>query len=285
MNSLRIAHEHHVYSDHVEATPEYWDSIANEWQQQGDERSWRVVSDAVNLELLRRWLPMEHGGRVLKTDLFDEGVGTGLVPQLTARFDHVAGIDISPSLVAMVRARFPQLEAEIADVRALPFADASFDAVVSNSTLDHFTSRDDIEASFRELNRVMRVGGTFLVTLDNPLNPVVAIRNGLSDRLRAATHLVPFAVGATCGPRQLRTLLRASGFEVARMSGSSIAHACSPFSADTRSTGLGATRRSAATRDSGPRSKGLRVFPRGTSPGISWRRSHESHDERQPGIR
>jgi len=218
MNSLRIAHEHHVYSDHVEATPEYWDSIANEWQQQGDERSWRVVSDAVNLELLRRWLPMEHGGRVLKTDLFDEGVGTGLVPQLTARFDHVAGIDISPSLVAMVRARFPQLEAEIADVRALPFADASFDAVVSNSTLDHFTSRDDIEASFRELNRVMRVGGTFLVTLDNPLNPVVAIRNGLSDRLRAATHLVPFAVGATCGPRQLRTLLRASGFEVARMS-------------------------------------------------------------------
>jgi len=199
------------------ATPEYWDEIAGAWRCVGEERSWRMVSDAVNAQLLTRWLSPDPAGSVLKTDLFDEVVGGGLVPWLSGSFKRVAGIDISPALVEMARARFPRLQAETADVRVLPFPDAEFDTVVSNSTLDHFPSHDDIAVALRELHRVLKSGGRLLVTFDNPLNPIVAIRNALPERLRTASGIVPFAVGATCGPRRLRALLQQTGFEVSKV--------------------------------------------------------------------
>jgi SAM-dependent methyltransferase len=198
-------------------TPEYWDEIAGKWRRVGEGRAWRMVSDAVNAELLSHWVSPDPGGSVLKTDLFDEVVGTGLVPWLSASFGRVAGIDISPALVAMARARFPGLRAEAADVRSLPFPDGEFDAIVSNSTLDHFPSHEDIGVALEELHRVLRRGGRLLVTFDNPLNPVIAVRNALPERLRAATRMVPFAVGATCGPRRLRALLEQTGFDVSRV--------------------------------------------------------------------
>jgi SAM-dependent methyltransferase len=203
--------------DSIAPTPAYWDEIADEWRSTGGERAWRMVSDAVNARLLSRWLQPDPAGAVLKTDLFDEVVGTGLMPWLSKSFRHVAGIDISPALIDMARARFPELEAEGADVRTMPFADETFGTVVSNSTLDHFPTPDDIAIALAELHRVMRRGGTLLITLDNPVNPVVALRNALPERLRTASRMVPFAVGATCGPRRLRALLQQAGFDVMKM--------------------------------------------------------------------
>jgi SAM-dependent methyltransferase len=198
------------------ANSDYWDEIAAEWKQRGRTGVWRMVSDGVNCDLVSRWLPPCPGGSVLKTDLFDEFVGAGLVPRLLETFGTVTGIDISPVVVDAARARYPRMKAETADVRQLPFADGEFDAVVSNSTLDHFPSHDDIAAALVELHRVLRPGGTLLVTLDNPLNPVVAVRNALPERVRAATRLVPFAVGATYGQGGLGHLLEQTGFEVKR---------------------------------------------------------------------
>jgi len=198
-------------------TPEYWDQIAGAWCPVDEARAWRMVSDAVNARLLTEWLAPNAQGSVLKTDLFDEVASSGLVPWLSASFAHVAGVDVSPALVDIVRARFPGLHVEVSDVRTLPFPDGTFDTVVSNSTLDHFPSRRDIATALNELHRVMRSGGTLLVTLDNPLNPVVAIRNMLPERFRAASGLVPFSVGATCGPRRLRAMLQQTGFEVTRL--------------------------------------------------------------------
>ena len=197
------------------APADYWDGVADDWGRRPRRSSWRAVSDAVNGELVGRWLPHTPDGRVLKTDLFDELAGAGLVPKLLESFGAVSGIDVSPALVARVRALHPGLDARAADVRSLPFETGGFDAAVSNSTLDHFASLDDVAASLRELNRVLRPGGTLLVTLDNPLNPVVAVRNAMPARWRDATGLVPYAVGVTCRrPRDLRALLATAGFDV-----------------------------------------------------------------------
>jgi len=190
----------------------YWDGIAAEWEHSGDGKAWRMVSDAVNVSLLERWLPRDPGGSVLKTDLFDEATGAGLVPWLSASFARVYGVDIAPALVKDVRCRHPGLRAEAADVRNLPFEKDSFECVVSNSTLDHLPTRDDIAAAVRELHRVMRPGGHLLITLDNPVNPIVGFRNMLPAGLRR--RLVPYALGATLGPRGLRLLLEQCGFDV-----------------------------------------------------------------------
>jgi SAM-dependent methyltransferase len=176
-----------------------------------------MVSDAVNTALLRRWLSPDPSGSVLKTDLFDEVTGNGLVPWLSTSFADVTGIDISPALVQMARERFPRIHAEPADVRSLPYSDETFDVVVSNSTLDHLATAADIGCAVQELFRVMTRGGTLVITLDNPVNPVVALRNALPERVRTASRMVPFAVGATLGPRRLTMLLQRTGFEVEKV--------------------------------------------------------------------
>lgn len=175
---------------------------------------WRDHSDAVNRRLLRRWLPPGRVGAVLKTDLFDEASAEGLYPVLSQRAERVVGVDVWPAAVEAARRQHPDLEVHRADVRALPFPDASFDVVVSNSTLDHFDSFDDIPRALAELHRVLRPGGTLIVTMDNLVNPLVALRNALPFWPLQRLGVVPYFVGATCGPRRLRRVLAASRFRV-----------------------------------------------------------------------
>jgi SAM-dependent methyltransferase len=176
----------------------------------------RAYSDHVNRNLIAAWLPA-HVGRVLKTDVFDEAVADGLYPFLRERADEVVGIDVSEGAVAAARRRHPDFHAECADVRDLDFADGSFDVVVSNSTLDHLETIDDIRAALRELERVLAPGGVLVVSLDNPVNPLVAVRNALPFGALNRLGLVPYNVGATCGPGRLRRLLDEAGFVVGEL--------------------------------------------------------------------
>jgi len=79
----------------------------------------------------------------------------------------------------------------VADVRQLDFGDNSIELIISNSTLDHFQQAEDIDRSLAELARVLVPGGLLLVTMDNPLNPVIALRNRLPKSLLGRTALAP----------------------------------------------------------------------------------------------
>jgi SAM-dependent methyltransferase len=84
--------------------------------------------------------------------------------------------------------------------------------VVSNSTLDHLETSDEIAIAVRELHRVTRPGGHLLITLDNPVNPIVGFRNMIPRVWRRG--VLPYELGATLGPRALRVMLERNGFEV-----------------------------------------------------------------------
>jgi len=190
----------------------YWDGVARDAEATASSPLWRLHADQATQELLRRWLPEERSGRILKTDLYDESCTDGLVPQLGEHADVVVGVDVSTVVArrATVRAA---VCAVTGDVRHLPFRAGSFDVVVSNSTLDHFAKHADIARALRELERVLAVGGVLIVTLDNPRHPLVRLRNALAPAWQRL-GLVPYALGATHGPRALRAALAASGFEV-----------------------------------------------------------------------
>ena len=173
----------------------------------------RAYSDAVNKRLLDRWLP-ERCDHILKTDLFDEVAGDGLVRFLLSRAGRVSGIDIAEAVVESASARHPRLEALTCDVRSLPYASATFDLVVSTSTLDHFDRPGDLEQALAELHRVLRPGGVLIVTLDNASNPLVALRNVLPYGVLHRLGLVPYPTGVTHGLDGLCDRVDTEGFAV-----------------------------------------------------------------------
>jgi len=193
---------------------DHWEALASDWAEHNPQVLWRAHSDAVNLRLLQRWLPRSGVRRILKTDLFDEAFGNGLMPPLVAAASGVYGIDVSTGVVAAAGRREPRLRSVRSDVRRLPFADGAFDVVVSISTLDHFRERSDIDGSLAEIHRTLRLGGRLILTLDNALNPVVALRNAIPFSPLRRVGLVPYFVGATYGPRGLSEALSATGFRL-----------------------------------------------------------------------
>jgi SAM-dependent methyltransferase len=192
----------------------YWDVVSQEWTQGQSHHLWRTHSDEVNLGLLRRWLPAGSVEHLLKTDLFDELVSEGLCPFLSGRANAVFGIDLSPLTLHSVRGWSVDPSRIAADVRHLPFPENSFDVIVSNSTLDHFHSAADIASSLRELHRVLRAGGLMILTLDNPINPAIFLRNRLSFRMLHRLRILPYYVGVTLRPKPLKDLFEETGFNV-----------------------------------------------------------------------
>lgn len=152
--------------------------------------------------------------RVLKTDLFDEATGeTGLYPLLVSVARTAVGIDIAPFIMRRAQSQHETFQVVGADVGCLPFADQSFDVVISNSTLDHMDSLDDVADALKELCRVLKVDGQLLMTFDNFSNPIIALRDLLPTPLMERTGIIPYYVGASCGPRRLQKMVLAAGFE------------------------------------------------------------------------
>jgi SAM-dependent methyltransferase len=202
-----------------------WDVVGVAWTSRRPQRLWREFTDRNQLSLVDRWLTRvasaggrsnRHPGRgtLLKTDLFDEVAGRGVVAALTAAGLRVTAVDISPVVVAAAAARNPGLEVFVADVRTLPFGEAMFDGVLSWSTLDHFESTADIQRALVEIRRVIRSGGRLILTMDNPAHPLIRLRNGPLLPVLRWLGIVPYQVGATLEQRALAAMVWEAGFDL-----------------------------------------------------------------------
>ena len=107
--------------------------------------------------------------------LLDVACGPGLVSAAAAaRGANVTGIDFSPNMVAEARRRYPALTFHPGDAAALPFEDASFDAVVIGFGLHHFL---DPARALAEAWRVLRRGGRLSFTTWAP--PEMHVMHGI----------------------------------------------------------------------------------------------------------
>jgi len=117
----------------------------------------------------------------LGTDVGDVGCGTGrLEPWLAARGLSPRGVDLSPEMIRVARRDHPGFEFGVADLRELPFDDASLAGVVCWYSLMYLVPSDR-PAAFGELARVVKPGG-YLVTAFKAGDSQVR-RGGLSTRL------------------------------------------------------------------------------------------------------
>lgn len=187
----------------------YWENGA--WMSHKTNTVWRGHADWVNNRLLKRWLTAKPQGAVLKTDLYEEAVGLGQLPWLAQNFAQVQGIDVSPDVVKKAKAEHIGLSAVVGDVRELPFPNNSFEAVVSLSTLDHFTDKGALLESIAEVSRVLKPGGSLVLTLDNPANPIIGLRQMLPHSVVQTGGIVPYYCGATLHPSEFESVLSGAG--------------------------------------------------------------------------
>ena len=113
---------------------------------------------------------LDRGG-VDGADVLEIGLGFGTLGAILAqRSRSYVGVDIAEGPVAMMRDRVRELQlsdhatAEQASVLELPFADETFDVVVSIGCLHH---TGNLRLAISEVHRVLRTGGRAIVMLYN----------------------------------------------------------------------------------------------------------------------
>jgi ubiquinone/menaquinone biosynthesis C-methylase UbiE len=149
-------------------------------------------------------------------DLLDVGGGTGRHAIRLARSGaRVTVIDFSEGMIAKARAKLGNEEIQFVfhDVlRPFPFADRSFDYVLSALLLEHIPV-PDLEAFFRELCRVTRDDGSILVTAMHPARFLrgrsANFRDSSGEEVRPRSYeasLSDYVMGALRGGLEIRVL-------------------------------------------------------------------------------
>jgi len=167
-------------------------------------------AQATGLELLQ----VQPGERV-----FELGCGAGAALVVLVRAagpaGRVVGLDLSPRMIHLAAARLrraglaQRADLVVADASAIPFADASFDAVFMSFTLELFDT-PEIPLVLAQCGRVLRPGGRIgVVSLSRaaPLRWPTRLYERLHDRFPATLD---------CRPIHGRLALEAAGFEQAR---------------------------------------------------------------------
>ena len=171
--------------------------------------------------LFRQWAArvadaaaIRDGQRVL-----DVACGTGVLAREAASRVRVAGqvvgLDPNPGMLAVAARLAPGVEWREGAAESLPFADASFDAVVSQFGLMFFQDR---RRALQEMRRVLVPGGRLVLAVWNSLDEIpayaslVAVLEETAGRQAADALRAPFVLGDR---ERLATLASAAGMAAA----------------------------------------------------------------------
>lgn len=167
----------------------------------------QITSPLKRLELAEALavLDVEPGAVVL-----DLCCGSGLPGQIIARrAGRVIGVDIDPHQIADAgwHRRYSRvghrLDLVRADAEQLPLEDGMFDACFSLCAIEHVT---DADRACREVNRVLRPGGVFVLTVDS--------LESVPPSFPRDRHAAMYAVTTYYSKVSLAALLRRNGFVV-----------------------------------------------------------------------
>jgi ubiquinone/menaquinone biosynthesis C-methylase UbiE len=196
---------------HHESNRAFYDRIseAYDWIADANERAARLAGVEA--------LTLKPGERVLEI-----GFGTGNeildLAKLVGPAGKVCGIDISPGMHAVAQRKVTNaaldtpIDLRVADARALPFGDGTFDAAYSSFTLELFPE-EDLPVVLSEVRRVLRAGGRIAAVSMANVKP--GDKPSLLERTYVWMHR-HFPHIVDCRPIDLADVLTKAGFRVVK---------------------------------------------------------------------
>jgi SAM-dependent methyltransferase len=135
-------------------------------------------------------------------EIVDVGCGTGAILKQLGNPEQNVGIDLAPEAISFCRQRGLN-NVQQGDIHALPFPDASFDAVICSSVLYHQWV-SDLEGAMREMHRVLRPDGVLLINV--PAFPFLQ-----------SAHDEAVMTARRFRKREIRQLLQEQNFKIRRL--------------------------------------------------------------------
>jgi ubiquinone/menaquinone biosynthesis C-methylase UbiE len=172
--------ERNIYSNRKEV----WSS----WSEDYYRSLYKDVKEYPSLVMRHKYildLFDQDGKRIL-----DIGCGPGeMIRDLSARNCEVCGVDISAGMLEVARQNLHTEEGSnsvflgCGNIESLGFRDKTFDGVVCAGVVEYL---EDDALALGELNRVLRTGGTMIVTVRNRICPA-RVLDPLINRMRTST--------------------------------------------------------------------------------------------------
>ena len=229
----------HVTQDRLDATRKQWSSLAEAYLASPTHAS------GEDLE----WL-LDLAAPAASENALDVGTGVGhVLVRLARRARLVVGADATPGMLEGARTQIGRERIDnalivVTPAETLPFLDASFDVATCRLAAHHF---NDAGAAFREIHRVLRPGGRFVLS-DNYAPDDEALDRFINtlEALRDASHVREYTVLGW------RDLLEQAGFRVTDERRGTIHIETEPWLARSRTPEDRATQVRALLRDAPP---------------------------------
>jgi SAM-dependent methyltransferase len=188
---------------------DFWRKVGDQFPDLDGAASTRYYAENEQRLFTEHLAPL-GGLKILKTDLWDEAKNTRILAWAAAQGARAYGVDISEPTLIQARAAFQgdALRCAVSDVRELPFGDASFDAIYSMGTIEHF---DETERAVEEMARVLKPGGRAIVGVPNRHDPF--LRPVLATGLQAL-GLYAYGYEKSYSRRALKEMLERAGLTV-----------------------------------------------------------------------
>jgi len=135
-------------------------------------------------------------------EIADVGCGTGAILNQLGNPERNVGIDLAPEAISFCRQRGLN-NVQQGDIHALPFPDASFDAVICSSVLYHQWV-GDVGDAVSEMYRILRPSGVLLINVP-------------AFRFLHSAHDDAVMTARRFRKKEIRRLLRKNGFSIRRL--------------------------------------------------------------------
>ncbi|MBD3383816.1 methyltransferase domain-containing protein [candidate division KSB1 bacterium] len=184
------------------------------------ESLWRKHMQWLYLAYFREYTKGKKFQILLKSDLYDEAISEeGLLPAFIKNSEYAVAMDLSWPVaregIENIQKQRPDWSmAVVTDALAPGFREQSIDMVFSNSTLDHFSSKRELHQALQQLALCLKSGGMLIITLDNPVNPLIFLRNLLPFKIVRKLGFIPYFMGKTLNRKQLVRLLERHDFKI-----------------------------------------------------------------------